>query len=94
MGKKIKHFSFVGIFTTLFTFALGYFLQTILFPIQDLNTLSKEELLKTQKEAALNYDLGIVLMKISLVLLIIFVFIYLFLFFLNCKNKFATYRKK
>ncbi|MBL1230713.1 hypothetical protein IW492_15895 [Enterococcus sp. BWB1-3] len=83
MGKKIKHFSFIGIFTTLFTVPLGYFLQTILFPIQDLNTLSKEELLKTQKEAALNYDLGIILMNISVVLLIIFVFIYLFLYIKN-----------
>ena len=41
------------------TFMVGYFLQTILLPIQDFDLLSKEEIKKIQLEASLNYPVGI-----------------------------------
>ena len=41
---------------------LGYFLWTILFPVQDINMMSAEELLALQKEVAINYELGRIMM--------------------------------
>ena len=37
---------------------VGYFLWTILIPIQDIQLMSQVELLSAQKELALNYSLG------------------------------------
>ena len=39
------------------TIIIGYFLWTILIPIQDFDSIDREELLRTQKELALNYTL-------------------------------------
>ena len=51
--------------------AAGYFLYTILIPIQDFDTLDKAELLAVQKELALNYPLGNVLFHCGLFLCIL-----------------------
>lgn len=40
------------------TIIIGYFLWAILIPIQDFNLIDSKELLRTQKELALNYTLG------------------------------------
>ena len=40
------------------TIIYGYFLWTILIPIQDFHLMGDEELLRAQKEYALNYPLG------------------------------------
>lgn len=40
----------------------GYFLWTILIPIQDFHLMGDEEMLRAQKELALNYPLGRFLM--------------------------------
>lgn len=37
---------------------IGYFLWTILIPLQDINLMTQVELLSAQKELALNYPLG------------------------------------
>lgn len=37
---------------------IGYFLWTILIPIQDFSLMDKQEIVKIQKELALNYNLG------------------------------------
>lgn len=37
---------------------IGYFLWTILIPIQDIDMMSREEIIKFQKEVAINYPLG------------------------------------
>lgn len=37
---------------------IGYFLWTILIPIQDIQIMTQTELLSAQKELALNYPLG------------------------------------
>lgn len=68
--------------------AAGYFLYTILIPVQDLDTLNKAELLAAQKELALNYPLGNVLFRCGL-----FIFVLSFIIFVirmihhkrNCK---------
>ena len=41
---------------------LGYFLWSILFPVQDINLMSAEELMALQKEVAINYELGRIMM--------------------------------
>ena len=43
---------------SILTIIAGYFLWTILFPVQDLGMMSQEEILALQKEVALNYELG------------------------------------
>lgn len=37
---------------------IGYFLWTMLIPIQDIDMMSREEIIKLQKEVAINYPLG------------------------------------
>ena len=44
---------------------LGYFLWTILIPIQDIDLISKMELLALQKEVAINYKLGRIMMLVG-----------------------------
>lgn len=44
---------------------IGYFLWTILIPIQDFNLMNKHEMISTQKELALNYNLGRTLLYIG-----------------------------
>ena len=41
---------------------VGYFLQTILIPIQDFDQITKEELKRIQLEVAINYPLGTTLL--------------------------------
>lgn len=45
---------------------VGFLLQTILIPLQDFDLISKTELLELQKELALNYPLGIVLLYLGI----------------------------
>ena len=47
------------------TIIIGYFLWAILIPIQDFDLIDSKELLRTQKELALNYALGKKLLHIS-----------------------------
>lgn len=44
---------------------VGYFLWTILIPIQDIEIMSDAELLRAQKELALNYPLGRLLLYLG-----------------------------
>lgn len=62
-------------------FIIGYFFQTILLPIQDIELCTMEELLKLQKELALNYSLGQVLMILGGIGFFISVIIYLYSFY-------------
>ena len=63
------------------SFVIGYFLQTILIPIQDIELCTKEELLELQKELALNYPLGRGLMILGGIGLVISVIVYIYIFF-------------
>lgn len=50
---------------------IGFFLQTVLFPVQDFNLMSQADLLELQKEFAINYPLGVILFYGGLVSLIL-----------------------
>lgn len=62
---------------------IGFLLQTILIPIQDIDLISKSELLEIQKELALNYPLGTGLLYLGIFLMILV----LILFVMKCVNK-------
>lgn len=55
MGKRIGTIFWVLSFAVT---VIGFFLQTILIPIQDFDTISKEELKQIQMDLAINYSLG------------------------------------
>lgn len=50
---------------------IGFLLQVIFIPLQDLDSISREQLLAFQKEYAINYLLGTGLFFIGLFLLIV-----------------------
>ena len=56
---------------SLFMTIVGLFLQTILIPIQDFDTISKEELKNIQLDLAINYPLGIFMLYFGLAILIV-----------------------
>lgn len=60
----------------------GYILQTILIPLQDINSISNKELLEFQKEYAINYPLGTGLLYLGLFLTILVII----LFVIKLKN--------
>ena len=51
--------------------SIGLLLQTILIPLQDLDIISRPELLQLQKEYALNYPLGTGFLYLGIFLLIL-----------------------
>ncbi len=63
---------------------IGYFLQTILIPIQDFNTLTKEEIKKIQLDVAINYPLGTFMLYVGGIL---FLFSSTYLVITKCRNK-------
>jgi len=63
---------------------IGYFLQTILIPIPDFNTLTNAEIKKIQMEMAINYPLGNILFYIGVITFILSV---LLMFFIKLKKK-------
>lgn len=64
---KKKRFPLIFLLISVFLIVLGYFLWTILIPIQDIDLMSKAELLTLQKEVALNYELGRIMMLIGMI---------------------------
>lgn len=62
---KSKRLPIVFLIISICLIVLGYLLWTILFPVQDINLMSAEELLALQKEVALNYELGRIMMYVG-----------------------------
>lgn len=62
---KKSRFPWIFFLISIFLIVLGYFLWIILIPIQDIDLMSKAELLVLQKEVALNYELGRILMLLG-----------------------------
>lgn len=58
LKNRMNVFLLVGAVFSLGIIVVGYFLWTILIPIQDIDTMSNAELYRTQQELALNYPLG------------------------------------
>lgn len=79
--RNLKTKALILLVVSIPTTIVGYFLQTILIPIQDFHILSQEEVLQTQKDIAINYPLGrfllygglLVFCVCSILLLILFV---------------------
>jgi|GEM_PF-2490105 len=78
--NKITLFSII--FLSFCSIVIGYILQTILFPLQDINSISSKELLEFQKEYAINYPLGKGLHYLGLFLMILVII----LFIIKLKN--------
>ncbi|WP_227872528.1 hypothetical protein [Jeotgalibaca ciconiae] len=58
MNRSAKNWMHLCQVLSVIAIVVGYFLWTILIPIQDFDTIGSEELLRVQKELALNYPLG------------------------------------
>lgn len=58
MKLDLKILMIYCFFISIMTIIVGFFLWTILIPIQDFHTMSHEEILWAQQELALNYPLG------------------------------------
>ena len=56
---------------------VGYFLFTILIPLQDFDTYTRQELLELQKELAINYPLGKAMMIAGGIGLVIDLLVYI-----------------
>ncbi|MEY9976235.1 putative membrane protein [Lysinibacillus sp. RC79] len=78
--NKITLFSMI--FLSFCLIVIGYILQTILIPLQDINSISSKELLEFQKEYAINYPLGKGLLYLGLFLIILVII----LFVIKLKN--------
>jgi signal transduction histidine kinase len=62
--KKVERYLLPLLFVlSIFSIIIGFFLQTILFPIADFHLMSDAEILKAQQEYALNYPLGTLLLE-------------------------------
>ncbi len=73
--KKITLFSIS--FLSFCLIVIGFLLQIVLIPIQDINFLSSKELLDFQKEYAINYPLGTGLLYIGLFLMILVIILFI-----------------
>ena len=78
--NKITLFSII--FLSFCLIVIGYILQAVFVPLQDINSISSEELLKFQKEYAINYPLGTGLLYLGLFLIILVII----LFIIKLKN--------
>lgn len=67
MQNKINKWLIIGVVLSLLMMIVGYFLWTILIPIQDFDTLSSLEVRESQRELAINYPLGAFLMNLGFV---------------------------
>ena len=81
--NKITLFSIV--FLSFCSIIIGYILQTILFPLQDINSISSKELLEFQKEYAINYPLGKGLLYLGLFLMILVIMLCIIIKLKNLK---------
>lgn len=75
MFNKITLLSFC--FLSFCLIVIGFILQTILIPLQDINLISKKELLEFQKEYAINYPLGTGLLYLGLFLMILVIILFI-----------------
>lgn len=68
---------------------VGYFLQTILIPLQDVDTLTIEDIKKIQLDVAINYPLGTTMLYVGF---IIFLGTSIYLF--HCYHKEGRLKRK
>lgn len=73
--NKITLFSII--FLSFCLIVIGSLLQIILFPLQDINSISNQQLLEFQKEYAINYPLGNGLLNLGLFLMILVIILFI-----------------
>lgn len=61
---------YVSAFLSICLIIIGFLLQMIFIPIQDLDLINRQALIELQREYAINYPLGIVLFYLGILLLI------------------------
>lgn len=64
--KSVK----IYFFNSILMMVIGYFLWTILIPIQDFHLMTEQEVLHSQKQFAINYPLGKFLLYLGFINLI------------------------
>ena len=84
MFNKITLFSIS--FISICLIVIGFILQTILIPIQDINLISNKELLEYQKEYAINYPLGTGLLQLGQFLMILVIILFIIKFIKSKSN--------
>lgn len=93
-SKEMYRVANILLMSGIILLTVGYFLQTILLPIQDIDILSAEELLQLQKEVALNYPLGQGLMFLGGIGMMISIILYVYFVMLYLDNKIKSKRTK
>ena len=84
MFNKITLFSIS--FISICLIVIGFILQTILIPLQDINLISNKELLEYQKEYAINYPLGTGLLHFGQFLMILVIILFIIKFIKSKSN--------
>lgn len=85
--KQAKTILYTIFFLSISILIIGYFLQTILIPIPDFNTLTNAEIKKIQMEMAINYPLGNILFYIGVISFILSGLLMIFVKLKKFKNK-------
>lgn len=67
MKDKTTKWLISGVVISAIMMIIGYFLWTNLVPLQDINSYSPQELRDIQKERAINYPLGSLLLNLGFV---------------------------
>lgn len=70
--KKVRKIFIACLAVSVIVMIVGYFLQTILIPIQDIDMASKAELLELQKSLAVNYPAGNIMFRCGIIGTVVF----------------------
>lgn len=84
MFNKITLFSIS--FISICLIVIGFILQTILIPLQDIDLISDKELLEYQKEYAINYPLGTGLLLLGQFLMVLVIILFIIKFIKSKSN--------
>ena len=84
MFNKITLFSIS--FISICLIVIGFILQTILIPLQDIDLISNKELLEYQNEYAINYPLGTGLLLLGQFLMVLVIILFIIKFIKSKSN--------
>lgn len=84
MFNKITLFSIS--FISICLIVIGFILQTILIPLQDIDLISNNELLEYQKEYAINFPLGTGLLHLGQYLMVLVIILFIIKFIKSKTN--------
>ena len=84
MFNKITLFSLI--FISICFIVIGFILQTILIPLQDIDFISNNDLLEYQKEYAINFPLGTGLLHFGQYLMVLVIILFIIKFIKSKSN--------